>query len=92
MEDAHATVLNLDEKTGDEKASFFAVYDGHGGQYFHNSSAFLKDSFHSQCLFLFPNSQALKQQNMPHKYFTDDSHLLKSTRTAAISRHSRMLF
>lgn len=31
MEDAHATVLNLDEKTGDEKASFFAVYDGHGG-------------------------------------------------------------
>lgn len=33
MEDAHATVLNLDEKTGDEKASFFAVYDGHGGSY-----------------------------------------------------------
>jgi len=32
MEDAHATVLNLDEKTGDEKASFFAVYDGHGGE------------------------------------------------------------
>lgn len=32
MEDAHATVLNLDEKTGDEKASFFAVYDGHGGK------------------------------------------------------------
>lgn len=31
MEDAHATILNLDEKTGDEKASFFAVYDGHGG-------------------------------------------------------------
>lgn len=31
MEDAHATVLNLDEKVGDEKASFFAVYDGHGG-------------------------------------------------------------
>lgn len=32
MEDAHATILNLDEKTGDEKASFFAVYDGHGGE------------------------------------------------------------
>lgn len=32
MEDAHATVLNLDEKTGEEKASFFAVYDGHGGE------------------------------------------------------------
>jgi protein phosphatase PTC2/3 len=31
MEDAHATVLNLDEKKGDEKASFFGVYDGHGG-------------------------------------------------------------
>jgi protein phosphatase 2C family protein 2/3 len=31
MEDAHATVLNLDGKTGDEKTSFFAVYDGHGG-------------------------------------------------------------
>lgn len=31
MEDAHATILNLDGKTGDEKASFFAVYDGHGG-------------------------------------------------------------
>lgn len=33
MEDAHATVLNLDEKTGDEKTSFFAVYDGHGGEF-----------------------------------------------------------
>lgn len=32
MEDAHATVLNLDDRTGDEKASFFAVYDGHGGK------------------------------------------------------------
>ncbi|SPO41689.1 related to PTC3 - ser/thr protein phosphatase PP2C [Pseudozyma flocculosa] len=32
MEDAHATILNLDGKTGDEKASFFAVYDGHGGK------------------------------------------------------------
>ncbi|CAO1628843.1 unnamed protein product [Parajaminaea phylloscopi] len=31
MEDAHATVLQLDDKTGDEKTSFFAVYDGHGG-------------------------------------------------------------
>jgi serine/threonine protein phosphatase PrpC len=31
MEDAHATILSLDEKVGDEKASFFAVYDGHGG-------------------------------------------------------------
>ncbi|KDN52080.1 PP2C-domain-containing protein [Tilletiaria anomala UBC 951] len=31
MEDAHATILNLDGKTDDEKASFFAVYDGHGG-------------------------------------------------------------
>ena len=30
MEDAHATVLFLDE--GDEKSNaFFAVYDGHGG-------------------------------------------------------------
>lgn len=33
MEDAHATVLNLDERKGDEKASFFAVYDGHGGEF-----------------------------------------------------------
>lgn len=31
MEDAHATILNLDGKTGEEKTSFFAVYDGHGG-------------------------------------------------------------
>lgn len=31
MEDAHTTILNLDGKTGDEKASFFSVYDGHGG-------------------------------------------------------------
>jgi hypothetical protein len=30
MEDAHATVLTLDE--GDERSNaFFAVYDGHGG-------------------------------------------------------------
>lgn len=34
MEDAHATILNLDGKTGNEKASFFAVYDGHGGTLF----------------------------------------------------------
>ncbi|CEH16810.1 pp2c-domain-containing protein [Ceraceosorus bombacis] len=32
MEDAHATILSLDPSLkGDEKASFFAVYDGHGG-------------------------------------------------------------
>jgi len=30
MEDAHATILNLDEAT-DETNTFFAVYDGHGG-------------------------------------------------------------
>lgn len=29
MEDAHATVLELD---GREKNAFFAVYDGHGGE------------------------------------------------------------
>jgi len=34
MEDAHATVLSLDERTGDQKISFFAVYDGHGGEFF----------------------------------------------------------
>jgi protein phosphatase 2C family protein 2/3 len=33
MEDAHATVLNLDGKTGADKISFFAVYDGHGGAF-----------------------------------------------------------
>ncbi|KZO96948.1 protein phosphatase 2C, partial [Calocera viscosa TUFC12733] len=37
MEDAHATILNLDEEEGTgerppaERTSFFAVYDGHGG-------------------------------------------------------------
>jgi protein phosphatase 2C family protein 2/3 len=30
MEDAHVTVLNLDESPTD-KNTFFAVYDGHGG-------------------------------------------------------------
>jgi protein phosphatase 2C family protein 2/3 len=34
MEDAHATILNLDEAT-DETNTFFAVYDGHGGVCFH---------------------------------------------------------
>jgi serine/threonine protein phosphatase PrpC len=29
MEDAHATVLELDDR---EKNAFFAVYDGHGGE------------------------------------------------------------
>lgn len=28
MEDAHATVLDLED---DERNAFFAVYDGHGG-------------------------------------------------------------
>lgn len=29
MEDAHTTILELDDK---EKNAFFAVYDGHGGR------------------------------------------------------------
>jgi protein phosphatase 2C family protein 2/3 len=32
MEDAHTTILNLDEKSG-KHLSFFAVYDGHGGSH-----------------------------------------------------------
>lgn len=32
MEDAHATVLNLDGSES-EKNAFFAVYDGHGGRF-----------------------------------------------------------
>ncbi|KNC96344.1 uncharacterized protein SPPG_08245 [Spizellomyces punctatus DAOM BR117] len=31
MEDAHTTILKLEDKTG-KHVSFFAVYDGHGGQ------------------------------------------------------------
>lgn len=34
MEDAHAAVMNLPEDANvspDERVSFFAVYDGHGG-------------------------------------------------------------
>jgi protein phosphatase 2C family protein 2/3 len=33
MEDAHTTILNLEESTADKNA-FFAVYDGHGGKFF----------------------------------------------------------
>lgn len=33
MEDAHATILSLDEESGDNN-SFFAVYDGHGGSFY----------------------------------------------------------
>lgn len=40
MEDAHVTVLNLDESPTD-KNTFFAVYDGHGG----NSLLFFSGSF-----------------------------------------------
>lgn len=32
MEDAHATVLQLDEN-GEDDNTFFAVYDGHGGTF-----------------------------------------------------------
>ena len=32
MEDAHTTVLTLDEDSADPN-TFFAVYDGHGGPY-----------------------------------------------------------
>ncbi len=32
MEDAHATVLNLEEDKADDVNTFFAVYDGHGGK------------------------------------------------------------
>jgi protein phosphatase PTC2/3 len=32
MEDAHAIVLNLDEGK-EESNTFFAVYDGHGGEF-----------------------------------------------------------
>jgi protein phosphatase 2C family protein 2/3 len=31
MEDAHVTLLTLEENTTD-KNTFFAVYDGHGGK------------------------------------------------------------
>lgn len=31
MEDAHTVVLNLEDGT-DQKNTFFAVYDGHGGK------------------------------------------------------------
>jgi serine/threonine protein phosphatase PrpC len=31
MEDAHATILDLDEEGLPDKNAFFAVYDGHGG-------------------------------------------------------------
>lgn len=34
MEDTHAHVLELEEGA-DKSNSFFAVYDGHGGQNFH---------------------------------------------------------
>lgn len=33
MEDAHAAVLELDGP-GDKTNTFFAVYDGHGGEFF----------------------------------------------------------
>lgn len=32
MEDAHATILNLDEENADDHVAFFGVYDGHGGE------------------------------------------------------------
>lgn len=32
MEDAHATILNLDEDNADDHVAFFGVYDGHGGE------------------------------------------------------------
>ena len=31
MEDAHAAILQMDERTGADSVAFFAVYDGHGG-------------------------------------------------------------
>ena len=33
MEDAHTTILDLDEDGSSDKTAFFAVYDGHGGVY-----------------------------------------------------------
>lgn len=33
MEDAHAHVLSLGEENEGRKTSFFAVYDGHGGEF-----------------------------------------------------------
>lgn len=32
MEDAHSTVLNLNDATPDNQVAFFGVYDGHGGE------------------------------------------------------------
>ncbi|ODV79866.1 PP2C-domain-containing protein [Suhomyces tanzawaensis NRRL Y-17324] len=32
MEDAHATILNLQDEGSKEHAAFFGVYDGHGGE------------------------------------------------------------
>ncbi|KAN0064410.1 Protein phosphatase 2C 2 [Thecaphora frezii] len=58
MEDAHATILNLDEKTGDEKASFFAVYDGHGGKTVAN---FTGETLHKRLA----ETEAYKQGDYP---------------------------
>lgn len=32
MEDAHATILSLEEPSDPNPNAFFAVYDGHGGE------------------------------------------------------------
>ena len=40
MEDAHAAVLSLEDGT-EEKNAFFAVYDGHGGNFLPSSSSLI---------------------------------------------------
>ena len=56
MEDAHTALLKLDESKSDEEAdAFFAVYDGHGGEFIsvgksvlgHPHSAFISVSGHA---------------------------------------------
>ncbi|WFD31020.1 protein-serine/threonine phosphatase [Malassezia sp. CBS 17886] len=50
MEDAHAAVLDLEDKAGaapDERVSFFAVYDGHGGA---NVARYSGRTLHSRLL------------------------------------------
>lgn len=59
MEDAHATILNLDEDNTDDHVAFFGVYDGHGGE---KSAIFTGLHLHE----LIKLTDAFKRQDYPN--------------------------
>ncbi|PVU96719.1 hypothetical protein BB561_001011 [Smittium simulii] len=73
MEDAHTTLLEADL---DNKASFFAVFDGHGGS---NAAIFAGETLHKQILETPAFKEANYEEAIRRGFMKTDEEFLKTT-------------